>query len=64
MVDLVILDMQEFNFILEMSWLSPHCVILDCFAKTATVDMPKMEKLECDGTLRLIPLRILSSIYA
>lgn len=33
LVDIVILDIQEFNVILGMSWLSPYYVILNYYTK-------------------------------
>ena len=33
-VDLIVLQMLEFDVILGMDWLSSHHVSLDCFAKT------------------------------
>ena len=33
-VDLVILEMDDFDVILGMTWLSPQFAILDCNAKT------------------------------
>lgn len=37
LTDLVILDMEEFDFTLRMICLSPYHNVLDCFAKTITV---------------------------
>ena len=39
-VDLVILEMVDFDVILGMSWLSPNFAILDCNAKTVTLAKP------------------------
>ncbi|XP_070057751.1 uncharacterized protein [Nicotiana tomentosiformis] len=39
-VDLLLLDMIEFEVILGMYWLSPYHAILDCHAKTVTMAMP------------------------
>ena len=36
-VDLVILEMVDFDVILGMTWLSPNFAILDCNAKTVTL---------------------------
>ena len=40
-VDLVILEMVDFDVILGMTWLSPNFAILDCNAKTVTLANPK-----------------------
>ena len=39
-VDLVILEMVDFDVILGMTWLSPQFAILDCNAKTVTLAKP------------------------
>ena len=39
-VDLVILEMVDFDVILGMTWLSPNFAILDCNAKTVTLAKP------------------------
>ena len=36
-VELVILEMVDFDVILGMTWLSPNFAILDCNAKTVTL---------------------------
>ena len=44
-VDLVILEMVDFNVILGMTWLSPNFAILDCNAKTVTLAKPGTDPL-------------------
>ncbi|XP_070040356.1 uncharacterized protein [Nicotiana tomentosiformis] len=39
-VDLILLDMVDFDVILGMDWLSPYHAILDCHAKTVTLVLP------------------------
>ncbi|KAL3324043.1 hypothetical protein AABB24_038290 [Solanum stoloniferum] len=45
-VDLVILDMTDFDIIFGMTWLSPYYVVLTCNAKFVTLEIPDKEKLE------------------
>lgn len=45
-VDLIILDMIDFNIILRMTWVSPYHAILNYNAKTMTLEVPEMDKLE------------------
>ncbi|XP_070002869.1 uncharacterized protein [Nicotiana sylvestris] len=63
-VDMLLLDMVDFDVILGMDWLSPYHVILDCHAKTVTLALPagrstvqhggaKQVTLDDDGVLRL-----------
>ena len=42
-VDLIILEMVDFDVILGMTWLSPNFAILDCNAKTVTLAKPGMD---------------------
>ena len=39
-VDLVILEMVDFDVILGMTWLSPNFAILDCNVKTVMLAKP------------------------
>ncbi|XP_070010177.1 uncharacterized protein [Nicotiana sylvestris] len=44
--DLLLLDMIDFEVILGMDWLSPYHSILDCHAKTISLAMPGLPRLE------------------
>ena len=59
-VDLVILEMVDFDVILGMTWLSQNFAILDCNAKTVTLAKPGTDPLvwERDYTSNLV--RIIS----
>ncbi|XP_070032314.1 uncharacterized protein [Nicotiana tomentosiformis] len=59
-VDLLLLVMVNFDVILAMDWLSPYHVILDCHAKTVTLAMPGLPRLEWQGTLDYVPRRVVS----
>lgn len=48
LVDSVILDLEKFDIILGMSWLTPYHAIFNYYAKTVTIVMPRREKLERD----------------
>ncbi|XP_059306316.1 uncharacterized protein LOC132057727 [Lycium ferocissimum] len=63
-VDLMILDMVDFDIILGMSWLSPYHAILDCHAKTVTLAMPGIPRLEWRGTPSPAPKKIISFLRA
>ncbi|XP_070008684.1 uncharacterized protein [Nicotiana sylvestris] len=49
-VDLLLLDMTDFEIILGMDWLSPYHAILDFHAKTVTLAMPEFPRLEWRGS--------------
>ena len=57
-VDLIILEMVDFDVILGMTWLSLNFAILDCNAKTVTLAKPGTD----DYTST--PVRIISFIRA
>ena len=60
-VDLVILEMVDFDIILGMTWLSPNFVILDCNAKTVTLAKPGTDPLLWRATT--LALRFVSSPF-
>ncbi|XP_070022521.1 uncharacterized protein [Nicotiana sylvestris] len=49
--DLLFLDMIDFEVILGMDWLSPYHVVLDCHAKTVSLAMPGLPRLEWKGSI-------------
>ncbi|XP_070006021.1 uncharacterized protein [Nicotiana sylvestris] len=62
--DLLLLDMVDFDIILGMDWLSPQYVILDCHAKTVTLAMPGIPRIEWSGTFDHTPSRVISFLKA
>ncbi|XP_070034688.1 uncharacterized protein [Nicotiana tomentosiformis] len=50
-VDLLLLNMVDFDVILGMNWLSQYHSILDCHAKIVTFSMPGLPQFEWRGTL-------------
>ena len=59
-VDLVILEMVNFDVILGMTWLSPNFAILDCNAKTVTLAKPGTYPLVWEGDYTSTLVRIIS----
>ena len=55
-VDLIILDMVDFDVILGMTWLSPQFAILDCNAKTVTFAKPGTDPLVWEGHYTSTPV--------
>ncbi|XP_070020159.1 uncharacterized protein [Nicotiana sylvestris] len=45
-IDLLLLDMVDFDIILGMDWLSSYHAILDCHAKTVTLALMELPRLE------------------
>ncbi|XP_070040718.1 uncharacterized protein [Nicotiana tomentosiformis] len=48
--DLLLLDMTDFEIILGMDWLSPYHAVLNCHAKTITLEIPEFPRLEWKGS--------------
>ncbi|XP_070019883.1 uncharacterized protein [Nicotiana sylvestris] len=63
-VDLLLLDMINFEVILGMDWLSPYLVVLDCHAKTISLVMPGLPRLEWKGSTVDTPSRVISFLKA
>ncbi|XP_049362754.1 uncharacterized protein LOC125827500 [Solanum verrucosum] len=54
----------DFDVILGMDWLSPYHVLLDCYAKTVTLVIPGIPRVEWRGTSGSYPNRVISHIRA
>ena len=63
-VDLVILEIVDFDVILGMTWLSPQFTILDCNAKMVTLAKPGTDPLVWEGYYTSNPVRIISFLRA
>ena len=59
-VDLIIVEMDDFDVILGMTWLSPNFAILDCNAKTVTLAKPGTDPLVWEGDYISTPVHIIS----
>ncbi|XP_070045546.1 uncharacterized protein [Nicotiana tomentosiformis] len=57
-VDLLLLNMVDFDVILCMDWLSPCHAILDCHTKTMALTMPGLPKVEWRGSLDYAPSKV------
>ncbi|XP_070045768.1 uncharacterized protein [Nicotiana tomentosiformis] len=58
--DLLLLNMTDFEFILDMDWLSPYHAVLDCHAKIVTLAMPELPRLEWIGSFAGTSSRVIS----
>jgi len=63
-VDLLLLDMVDFDVILGLDWLSTYHAILHCHDKMVTLDMPGLPRLEWKGTLGHSPSKVISYVKA
>jgi len=62
--DLLLLDMTNFEVILSMDCLSPYHAVLDFHAKTDTLAMPELPRLEWKGLPVGAPNRVISFLKA
>jgi hypothetical protein len=44
-VDLIPLELHDFDIILGMNWLSKYKALIDCYAKTVTFQTPESERI-------------------
>ena len=63
-VDLIILGMVDFDVILGMDWLSHYHAVLDCNAKTVTLAMPGVPRVEWKSVSGSYPSKVISFIRA
>ncbi|XP_070015587.1 uncharacterized protein [Nicotiana sylvestris] len=63
-VDILLLIMVDFDVILGMDWSSPCNAIMDYHAKTVTLAMLGLPKIEWRGSLDYVPSRVISYLKA
>ncbi|RVW85078.1 Retrovirus-related Pol polyprotein from transposon 17.6 [Vitis vinifera] len=63
-VDLVLLDLQDFDVILGMDWLASYHASVDCFEKKVTFSIPSQPKFSFEGKHVDKPLRMISALRA
>ncbi|RVX00153.1 Retrovirus-related Pol polyprotein from transposon 17.6 [Vitis vinifera] len=63
-VDLVLLDLQDFDVILGMDWLASYHASVDYFEKRVTFSIPGQPKFSFEGKHVDIPLRMISALRA
>ncbi|XP_070040948.1 uncharacterized protein [Nicotiana tomentosiformis] len=63
-VDLLLLNMVDFNVLLGMDWLYPCHADLDCHAKTMTLAMLGLPRIEWRDSLDYVPSRVISYLKA
>ncbi|RVW29692.1 Transposon Ty3-I Gag-Pol polyprotein [Vitis vinifera] len=63
-VDLVLLDLQDFDVILGMDWLASYHASVDCFGKRVTFSIPGQPDFSFEGKHVDKPLRMISALRA
>ena len=64
MVDLVELEILEFDVILGMDWLSAHHTVLDCFNKVVTLSIPGKPVIRYQGDSSAVSPYLISALIA
>ena len=63
-VDLVLLDVMDFDVILGMDWLSQHYATVDCRRKEVIFKIPNVEEFKFVGDKSFAPQNLISAITA
>ncbi|RVW46416.1 hypothetical protein CK203_081708 [Vitis vinifera] len=63
-VDLVLIDLQDFDVILGMDWLASYHASVDCFGKRVTFSIPSQPDFSFEGKHVDKPLRMISALRA
>ena len=63
-IDLVLLDLQDFDVILGMDWLASYHASVDCFGKRVTFSIPGQPNFSFEGKHVDKPLRVISALRA
>jgi hypothetical protein len=58
-VDLILLDIHDFDVILGMDWLSTHHAVVDCFEKRAIFRILGQSKFYFEGGGKVKPLSVI-----
>ena len=64
LVDLVLLDVIDFDVIVGMDWLAKHNTIVDCREKEVTFRIPNDEEFRFKGDKSSMPHNLISAIIA
>jgi hypothetical protein len=63
LIDLILLDIQDFDVILGMDWLSPYHASVDCYSKRVTFHIPNQSEFHFEG-IKEASLPLISAMRA
>ncbi|KAL0291142.1 UNVERIFIED_CONTAM: Transposon Tf2-12 polyprotein [Sesamum calycinum] len=63
-VDLVVMDLKEFDVILGMDWLAQHRAVVDCYKKEVMIESSGKPKVVFVGDRQVVPVCVISAIEA
>ncbi|KAL2248214.1 UNVERIFIED_CONTAM: Retrovirus-related Pol polyprotein from transposon opus [Sesamum indicum] len=61
-VDLIVLDLKEFDMILGMDWLAQHKAIVDCYKKEVMIECSGESKVILVGDRQVVPVCVISAM--
>ena len=61
-LNLIPLEMYDFDVILGMDWLSTHRALVDCFTKKVVFQKPGFSKLEFVGDRRILSTSVILAL--
>ena len=64
MVDLILLDIHDFDVIVGMDWLSRHHAIEDCYKKEVRFCRPRETKVVFCGLRKILPTSTMTAMRA
>ena len=64
LVDLVLVDLQNFDIILGMDWLASYHAFVDCFGKMVIFSIPGQPEFNFEGNHVDRPLHIISALQS
>ncbi|KAL0456809.1 UNVERIFIED_CONTAM: hypothetical protein Slati_1020100 [Sesamum latifolium] len=63
-VDLVVMDLKEFDVILGMDWLAQHRAVVDCYKKEVMIESSSESRVVFMGDRQVVPVCVLSAVEA
>jgi hypothetical protein len=63
-VDLIHLELHDFDTIIGMNWLSKYKALIDCYAKIVTFQIPEGRRMVFEGERILKPTALISFVTA
>ncbi|KAK4385928.1 Transposon Ty3-I Gag-Pol polyprotein [Sesamum angolense] len=63
-VDLIVMDLKEFDVILGMDWLAQHRAVVDCYKKEVMIESSGKPKVVFVGDRQVVPVCVISAIEA
>ncbi|KAL0427770.1 UNVERIFIED_CONTAM: hypothetical protein Slati_2951800 [Sesamum latifolium] len=63
-VDLIVMNLKEFDVILGMNWLAQHRAVVDCYKKEVMIESSAQPKVVFVGKRHVVPVCVISAMEA